>query len=133
MRQQAWLQAERKAAQNGASVWLYELDWQTPVEGGKWKSPHSLDLAFVFDNVARSKSMVGEGEEQRVLAEQMSGAWIAFARTGNPNTKAIPQWPQFRAGERATMVFDAKTRVTNDFRADERELLAALPVYRVVR
>ena len=133
VRQQAWLQAERKAAQNGASVWLYELDWQTPVEGGKWKSPHSLDLAFVFDNVARSKSMVGEGLEQSALAEQMSAAWIAFARTGNPNTRAVPQWPQFRAGERATMVFDAKTRVANDFRADERELLAALPVYRVVR
>ena len=133
VRQQAWLQAERKAAQNAAAVWLYELDWQTPVDGGKWKSPHSLDLAFVFDNVARSKSMVGEGGEQRLLAEQMSAAWIAFARTGNPNTKALPQWPPFRAAERATMVFDAKTRVTNDFRGDERELLASLPVYRVVR
>ena len=61
-RQQAWLQAERKVAQNGAPVWLYELEWQTPVEGGKWRSPHSLDLAFVFDNVAKSES---DGRERR--------------------------------------------------------------------
>ena len=80
VRQQAWIQAERKAAQNAAPVWLYELDWQTPVDGGKWKSPHSLDLAFVFDNVGQSESMVGHGDEPRALAEQMSAAWLAFAR-----------------------------------------------------
>ena len=62
VRQQAWVQAERKAAQNAAPVWLYELDWQTPVDGGKWRSPHALDLAFVFDNVAKSESMVGHGD-----------------------------------------------------------------------
>lgn len=133
VRQQAWLQAERKAAQNAGPVWLYELDWPTPVEGGKWQSPHSLDLAFVFDNVAKSESMVGRGEEQRALAEQMSAAWLAFARTGNPNAKPVPQWAPFKAADRATMVFDARTRAVNDFRGEERRLLASLPVYRVSR
>lgn len=131
VRQQAWAQAERKAAQNAAPVWLYELEWETPVEGGKWKSPHSLDLAFVFDNVAKSESMVGHGTEPRALADQMSAAWLAFARTGNPNNKASPQWAPFKPPERATMVFDVKSRVENDFRGDERQLLAALPLYRV--
>ena len=131
VRQQAWTQAERKAAQNGGAVWLYELDWDTPVDGGKWKSPHSLDLAFVFDNVARSASMVGRGGDQRALADQMSTAWLAFAHAGNPNNKALPQWPPFRVPERATMVFDVKPRVENDFRGDERRLLASLPLVRV--
>jgi para-nitrobenzyl esterase len=114
-------------------VWLYELDWQTPVDGGKWRSPHSLDLAFVFDNVAKSESVVGRGDEPRALAEQMSSAWLAFARTGNPNNRNLPQWPQFHPPERATMVFDLKSRTVNDFRGDERQLLASLPVYRVIR
>ena len=133
VRQQAWLQAERKAAQNGGPVWLYELDWQTPVEGGKWQSPHSLDLPFVFDNVAKSESMAGGGDGARALADQMSTAWLAFARTGNPNTKLIPQWAPFRVPERATMVFDTKSRVINDFRGDERQLLASLPPFRDMR
>jgi para-nitrobenzyl esterase len=133
VRQQAWIQAERKAAQNAASVWLYELDWETPVDGGKWKSPHSLDLAFMFDNVAKSESMVGRGSDPRSLADQMSAAWLAFARTGNPNNRAVPQWAPFRVPERTTMVFDVKSRTVNDFRGDERQLLASLPVYRVSR
>jgi para-nitrobenzyl esterase len=130
-RQQTWIQVERKAVQNAAPVWLYELDWQTPVDGGKWKSPHSLDLAFVFDNVAKSESMVGSGDGPRALAEQMSAAWLAFARSGNPNNKTSPQWAQFRLPDRTTMVFDVKSRTVNDFRGDERQLLASLPAYRV--
>ncbi len=131
VRQQAWVQAEHKAAQG--PVWLYELDWATPVDGGKWGSPHSLDLAFVFDNVAKSEAMVGAGAEPQALADQMSAAWIAFARTGNPNTAAIPAWPAFTVAERATMVFGGKSRVMNDFRGDERALLASLPLVRVSR
>jgi para-nitrobenzyl esterase len=129
VRQQAWAQAERKAAQGTAPVWLYELDWATPVDGGKWGSPHSLDLAFVFDNVGKSAAMVGTGPEVQGLADRMSSAWLAFARTGDPGAT----WPAFSAGARATMVFDAAPRVVNDFRGDERALLASLPLYRVSR
>jgi para-nitrobenzyl esterase len=133
VRQQAWTQAERKAAQNAGPVWLYEVDWATPVEGGKWRSPHSLELAFVFDNVAKSEAMVGTGSEPQALADQMSAAWLAFARSGNPGTPALPPWPPFKPADRATMVFDVKSRVVNDFRGDERALLASVPVYRVSR
>ena len=133
VRQQAWAQAERKAAQGSAPVWLYELDWATPVDGGKWGSPHSLDLAFVFDNVAKSAAMVGTGPEAQLLADQMSSAWIAFARTGNPNNSAVPTWAPFSPAQRATMVFNTTPRVMNDFRGDERALLGSLPPYKVSR
>ena len=133
VRQQAWAQAERKAAQNSGPVWLYELDWATPVEGGKWRSPHSLDVPFVFDNVTKSASMVGTGPDAQIMADQMSAAWIAFARTGNPNVPALPQWAPFKAVDRTTMVFDAKSRSVNDYRGAERTLLASLPLYRVSR
>ena len=87
----------------------------------------------MFDNVAKSESMVGRGGDTGVIAEQMSAAWLAFARTGNPNNKSMPQWPPFRLPDRATMVFDVKSRVVNDFRGNERQLLASLPLYRVSR
>ena len=53
-------------------------------------------------------------------------AWEAFARSGNPNNAAIPTWPAYRLADRATMVFDVQSRVANDFRGDERILLAGL-------
>ena len=133
VRQQTWAQAERKAAQKAAPVWLYELDWPTPVDGGKWGSPHSLELALVFDTVATSPSMVGTGLEPQALVEQMSPAWIAFARTGSPETSGLPVWPAFAPEERATMVFDLKSRMVPDFRGEERALLAGLPTVRVLR
>ncbi|WP_109807760.1 carboxylesterase/lipase family protein [Sphingosinithalassobacter portus] len=120
-------QAERKSAQGGAPVWMYRLDWETPVDGGKWKTPHALDIGFVFDNVARSTSMTGSGPGQDRLAELMSEAWIAFARTGNPNTAALPDWPIYDARTRATMIFDVPPHVVNDPDGAERELLSQLP------
>lgn len=126
-RKTAITQAERKAKAGGAPVWMYRLDWATPVDGGKWQSPHALDIAFVFDNVAKSLSMTGSGAEQQKLADLMSDAWIAFARTGNPQTRALPQWPTYDVARRATMIFDVTPRIVDDPDGAERELLAALP------
>jgi para-nitrobenzyl esterase len=125
-RRGAWSQADARAAQNAAPVYLYELDWRTPVGGGKWMSPHSLDLGLVFDNVAKAESMVGSGPDAQRLADQMSAAWIAFARTGNPSTSANPKWPPYKPPQRATMVFNVQSKVVDDFRGDERMVLAKL-------
>ena len=47
--------------------------------------------------------MVGTGPELQPLADRVSGAWLAFARTGNPSHPGIPQWPAYNATERPTM------------------------------
>jgi para-nitrobenzyl esterase len=114
-------QAELKSRQGAAPAFLYELVWETPVEGGKWKAPHALDVGMVFDNVAKSESMSGIGADQQKIADQMSDAWLKFARTGNPG------WPAYDTTKRTSMVFDLQSKVVNDFKREERELLAKLP------
>ena len=122
----ALLQAERKSAQ-AAPVYMYRLDWKTPVEGGRLETPHALDIAFVFDNVARSTSYTGpDTAETQRMADLMADAWIAFARTGNPNTPALPQWPTYDMQTRATMIFDLDPQVVQDPDGEERELLQRL-------
>ncbi len=121
-RRNAILQAERKAAQaksGGAPVYMYLFEWETPVNGGKWKAPHSIEHAFVFDNVAKSASMVGSGPDQQKIADAMSSAWIRFARTGDAS------WPAYTPETRATMVFNVTPKVVNDPHAPERELFKA--------
>ncbi len=116
--------AERKAAQRrGAPVYMYQLVWDTPVFGGVFKSPHTLDIPFMFDNVDKAEVFVGTGDGPRALADQMSGAWIAFAKTGNPNHAALPNWPAYTAARRATMYFDVNPRVVNDPLRDVRRIL----------
>ena len=123
-RRGAWTHAYLKSELNGAPVYLYEIDWVTPVDGGKWGSPHSMEHPFVFDNVALSESMVGPSHAApQAMADQISTTWIAFARTGNPNNPAIPNWPAYTAANRTTMVFDTNSQAIKDFRDDERKLV----------
>jgi para-nitrobenzyl esterase len=118
-RRNAVTQAERKTAQGGAPAYMYFTAWETPVDGGKWKTPHSIEHAFVFDNVAVSASMVGTGADQQKVADAMSGAWTRFARTGNPG------WAPYTPEKRTTMVFNATSRVIDDPRPAERKLFSA--------
>jgi para-nitrobenzyl esterase len=53
----------------------------------------------------------------------MSSAWIAFARTGNPNTGALPPWPAYDLNRRATMIFNVNSRVENDPYSEIRNIL----------
>ncbi len=119
------LLAERKAAQGGAPAYMYHLAWETPVADGVFKSPHTLDIPFMFHNVDRAVALTGESPEARRLEDQMSSSWIAFARTGNPNNKTVPQWPSYDGKTRATMVFDATPRVVNDVYPEVRKILAS--------
>jgi para-nitrobenzyl esterase len=120
-RNSAIRQAELKSQQGAAPAFLYQLDWQTPVEGGKWKAPHALEIGMVFDNVAKSASMSGTGPEAQKVADQMSDAWLAFAKTGNPG------WPAYDPKRRATMVFNVTSRIVDDHAGQERVLLGKLP------
>lgn len=120
-RNNAIRQAELKSKQGAAPAFLYELDWETPVDGGKWKAPHALDIGMIFDNVARSESMSGTSADAQKVSDAMSAAWLAFARTGNPG------WPAYDAQKRATMVFDVQSKVVNDPHSEERKLLSKLP------
>ncbi len=117
--------AERKAAlRRSAPVYMYQLVWDTPVGGGVFKCPHTLDIPFMFDNVDKAEVLVGTGDAPRALADQMSNAWIAFAKTGNPSHPGLPAWPAYNARQRATMFFDVTARVVNDPLRDVRRALA---------
>jgi len=112
--------AERRAALGKAPVYLYYFTWETPVQGGRLKSPHTMEIPFAFDNVKISTRMTGGGADAMALADKVSDAWIAFARTGNPNTPKLPNWPAFNAKDRATMVIDNVSKVVNDPLREQR-------------
>ena len=61
------------------------------------------------------------------MADKMSEAFIAFARTGDPNCKAIPRWEPYGLARRQTMVFDNTTRLADDPRGAERLLFEKVP------
>jgi para-nitrobenzyl esterase len=114
--------AERRAALGKGPVYLYYFRWETPIEGGRLKSPHTIEIPFAFDNVKASR-LTADSPDAQALADRVSDAWIAFARTGDPNTPKLPHWPAFNAKDRPTMVFNNQCQVENDPLRERRELM----------
>jgi para-nitrobenzyl esterase len=124
--------AERKHAQGGAPAYMYYFTWETPVRQGKLRSPHTLDVPFVFDNVDRAAPITGTGRDRYPLARAMSRAWAAFARTGDPSVRGL-EWPRYTPDRRATLIFDRNPRVVNDPDAEDRRLMAEFKARQAAR
>jgi para-nitrobenzyl esterase len=118
-RRNAALQAERKAALGAAPAYLYLWAWPTPAFDGKFGAVHGIDVSASFHNYRDGTVDVGS-QQGRLMCDRLASAWIAFARTGDPNCEAIPHWTAYNATERPTMVFDSETKLENDPRGEIR-------------
>jgi para-nitrobenzyl esterase len=100
-------------------VYVYYFQWNTPCAGGKIRAFHTADLPLTMRLVRYP--------EAEQLSRNLSGAWTAFARNGNPSQKELP-WPAYTTSQRATLVFDAVgSEAVNDPDRDERIMLQDLP------
>lgn len=104
-----------ESASKVSPVYVYSFDF----ESSPLKAAHGSEIAFVFSNATASPTA---RPGAKAVEDAMSEAWIAFARTGNPNHAGLPTWPTYDAQNRATMIFDAQSNVVNDPRAPERKV-----------
>jgi len=81
---------------------------------GRPRAFHRSEIPFVFFNTDLAANQTGGTDEARGLAEKVCDAWIAFARTGNPNHPGLPTWPAFTADRVETMFFDSNCAVRDD-------------------
>lgn len=118
----ATLMAEARTRAAGAGpTWLYKLAWRSPADEGRRITPHSLDLPFVFDNVAAGARLAGPpSPATAAMTDQMANTWIAFARGGNPDNPAIPHWAPYDLESRTTMIFDLPPQAVADPWKEER-------------
>ena len=114
--------AERRAALGKGPVFLYYFRWESPVDGGRLKSPHTIEIPFAFDNVKTSR-LTSTSPDAPGLADKVSDAWIAFARKGDPNTPKLPRWPAFNPKDRPTMVLNNQSKVENDPIREQRRAM----------
>ncbi|MGE6331540.1 carboxylesterase/lipase family protein [Stenotrophomonas sp. NPDC077659] len=121
------LEARARQPATAAPTWAYQLDWPSPVEDGRLRAFHTLDIPLVFDNAGLPTARTGGGEDARALAAAMSGALIAFARHGNPNHAGLADWAPYTLPQRRTMLFDVHSRGADDPRGGERELYQRVP------
>ncbi|MFI4950298.1 MAG: carboxylesterase/lipase family protein [Caulobacterales bacterium] len=119
-------QAEAKARQGGAPAFLYRFDYNPrTVLDGRVRAFHCAEMAYAFDNVDRCLNATGGTAEARALSARMADAWIAFARSGDPNHKGLPRWPPVSTTAIPNMLFDAVCTVRDDPDRAERAALKA--------
>ena len=108
------------AQQHNPHTYMYRFAWK-----GRRGAAHALDLPFMFDSLEKGGNVIaaldGENPPQS-LAATMHEAWVNFIKTGSPQHPNLPEWPVYEPSRRATMQFDAESRVVDDPHGDERRL-----------
>jgi len=119
--------AARKTAKGAAPAYVYMVAWETPAAGGAFKTPHTMEIPFMLYSYDKVRTFVGEGPGPGHMADQIGGAWVAFARTGRPDHPGIPHWPAYNTANHPVMEFAAQSRVVNDPLPGVRQVLESLP------
>ncbi len=122
----AIIELEKRAEQEGADTFAYHLDFPSPLKP-QLGAPHTFDIPLVFGNLDAPGSIAGTGEDAHAVSAMMSDAFIAFARTGVPTSRLLPEWRPFTLEDRETMVFDVPPRLANDPRGEERKIFERVP------
>ena len=68
-----------------------------------------------------ASAVAGGGPEAERLSANMMDAWLAFARSGDPNHAELPVWELYDTRRRATLVFDRDTALVDAPLEAERE------------
>jgi carboxylesterase type B len=90
---------------------------------------HGAEIPYTFRNIDN----VGMGrrvytEEDRAFMEVISGYWMNFIKTGDPNGEGLPLWPQ-KSENSGHMRLDLTSRIEPDFTRLEDEVICPA-VYR---
>ena len=97
-------------------TFLYEFAWRTDVEG--LGACHALEIPFVFDALESEGEALTGLDGPQSLADEMHGAWVRFASTGDPG------WLPYTPERRAAMRFDLESSQFDDPAAAERQVWA---------
>jgi para-nitrobenzyl esterase len=113
-----------EAQSKNANTYVYRVDYpvnlpEYPCQNNR--SPHGSELPFVFgrinetsgtDFIGISRDEQDTAIRERLMNEMMS-AWVNFAKTGDPNSGALPVWSLFNANSQPIMRFGVTSKSEN--------------------
>ena len=118
---------KKRFAEGCAPVYNWLFNLESPLNSGTiaW---HNVEEAYMFHNANYLEASYIPGVSEQ-LQDQMTGAWVSCAYTGDPNHTGMPLWHAVDAENGACMIFDAVTR--EECHHDD-ELMSILPPKSIV-
>lgn len=83
------LRIAQNAKANGNPAWLYLFTRVRP-GADAIRAYHGAEIPYMFDT---ADAWLPSDETDRRLTEAMTGYWVNFIKTGNPNGADLPDWP----------------------------------------
>lgn len=118
-----WIEAHSETGES--PVYRYRFDQAPPPDQyhpAGMGAYHSAEIEYVFGNLD-SKPISWTTADRKVSAEMMS-YWTNFAKTGNPNGKGLPEWPEYQPENGWRLLYlGAKTEANKDDRRARYEFL----------
>lgn len=116
----------QKLEKGKTPVYNYLFAWEYPINGGT-TAFHCSELAFCFHalNVPQIHTATGGGPVAMALQDKVAGAWVRFAKTGNPSTPSL-EWRPYTPDNPQAMIFDT---VSESRPLHDDKLASMLPAF----
>lgn len=104
-----WAWALLQSEKGKGKAYLYYFDHRTPRTPNG--SGHGSEIGYVFRNLggpgAGPSGIQGAPTaEDHAISDLLSGYWVNFAKTGNPNGPGLPQWSALSSSQQQALVAD---------------------------
>lgn len=111
-------------------VWMYRFDYAPEYLKSKGlNAMHSVEIPIALGT--SSKVWHGTDKKDEIkLRREMQGAWINFAKTGNPNSHLDFEWNKYDEYKRMTYIFDKESRMEKNPEKESYEAWKDVKLYK---
>ncbi len=99
-----WARMQTKTGKS--PVYVYNFNRKLPAANpqSQFGAFHSGEIVYAYNNL-KTLNRPWEAVDQQ-LADAMSSYWVNFAKTGNPNSKNLPNWPAYKPESENVLILD---------------------------
>jgi para-nitrobenzyl esterase len=103
---QTYIWAEKRAAFVRAPLYLYLYDHAEPGQmSARYGAFHSSEIPYAFRTLDKSPDRPFTTDDQEI-SDKVSGYWLNFVKSGNPNGAGLPDWSAFGLGKKVMELGD---------------------------